>query len=335
MKRRLTTGVVCAVAGASLVLAGCGSTNDDTGSTPSENVESATIKLGLIGGAPSITAAHLLDANDQGTTVNDYEATLVNAPDEIVAKLVNGEFDAATVPPNLAAMLYNRTEGGVRVVAVNTLGLIQVVSSDESVQTLEDLSGTTIEAAGKGAVPEYTLDAVLRESGLTPGRDVTVTYHPGHEEVTTLLATGRTDTAALPAPSLVNVMKERDDLRVVADLTDAWEELYPDSLYAQGSLVLSTAFIDEHPEAAEAFVEEYRESAEAVEDDVQKTAELTGTYDIMPTPVAVEAIPLSHQVFITGEELRSGLTPFLEMLFEADPKSVGGAVPDDDFYYSS
>lgn len=306
---------------------------DDAQSDGPADEEATTIDLGLIGGAPSVSAAHLVEADAQGSSTNDYEVLMVNSPDEIVTKLVNGELDAATVPPNLAATLYNRTEGGVQLAAVTTLGFIQIVSSDESIQSLEDLRGTTVESAGKGAVPEYTLTHVLQENGLVPGEDLTVNYYPGHDEVTTLFATGQTDIAALPAPSLVNVMKERDDFHVVSDLTEEWTELYPDSLYAQGSLVLSTAFVEEHPEAARSFVEEYAASAAQVEEDVEKTAELTGQHDIMPTAVALQAIPDSHQVFITGEELRSGLPPFLEMLFEADPKSVGGEVPGEDFFY--
>lgn len=333
---------------ATLLLAGCSATDDsdstDPAPAPEETTasvddeavdaeERATVNLGLITGAPSLSAANLADAADAGTTANDYEILVTSTPDEIVSKLVNGELVAATVPTNLAANLYNRTEGGVQLGAILSLGFIQVVSADESIQTIDDLAGVTMAGSGKGAVPEYTLNSVLEEHGLVPGEDLTVDYYPGHDEVTTLFITGEVETASLPAMGLVNVMKERDDLHVVFDLTEEWNALHPEIIYSQSALVLSRDFIENDPDAAAALMNDFQESAEKVQADPETTAANAGAYDIMPEPMAQASIPGTNQVFIAGEEAAEGLTPFLQMLFHANPESIGGAVPADDFYY--
>lgn len=291
------------------------------------------MSLGLITGAPSLAAANLAGENANAETANDYQIMVTSAPDEIVSKLVNGELDAATVPTNLAATLYNRTQGAVQLSAILSLGFIQVVSSDEAIQTIDDLRGVSMAASGKASVPEYTLNSVLESHGLVPGQDLTIDYYPGHDEVTTLFATGQATTAALPAMGLVNVMKERSDIHVVFDLTDEWNRLHPDALYSQSALVMTTKFIDDSPDAAQALMDDFRASAEKLHSDPDATAAMAGEYEIMPAPMAKASIPGTHQVFITGEEAANGLTPFLQMLFDANPESVGGAVPSEDFYY--
>lgn len=336
-KTPLRTAAV--LAATSLLLASCSSTDGSSQSTPDgaettgAAFEGTSVNLGLIGGAPSLGAANLAGANDDDETINDYDISLASAPDELVAKLVNGELDAATVPTNLAATLYNKTDGGVELAALLSLGFIQVVSTDDSIKSIDDLEGVTMAGSGKGAVPEYTLDNVLEENGLVPGKDITVDYYPGHDEVTTLFATGEVDTASLPAMGLANAMKERDDIHVVFDLTEEWQKLHPDMIYSQSALVISSDFVKKDPDAAEAVLSDFKDSTDKLQSDPEGTAALAGEYDIMPEPMAKASIPGTNQVFITGDDAAEGLAPFLDMLYEANPDSVGGAVPEDDFYY--
>ena len=340
--RKKLTAVVGVVAAVMLALTGCSSdpkadksTGQSTSPSASASSEGAEVNLGLIGGFPSISAANLLESNEKGETQNKYKQIKTSKPDEITTKLVNGELDAATVPTNLAATLYNKKPESIQIAAATTLGVIPSVSRDPSVTSRADLYGHDVISAGEGAIPQYTLLEVLKKKGLKNGEDLNVEFFPGHDEVVSQFASGKADTAAIPVPAVVKLMQENQDVHVVADLSDQWEKIHPGTLYAQGALVLSKKFVDENPLAAKLFVEEYRESAEAAKKNVEETAKLTGKFELMPTQVAKEAIPKCHQVFITGSDLKDMLTPFLEMLHEANPASVGGEVPGADFYFGS
>lgn len=287
----------------------------------------------LVRGFLSIGAVNLLEADDTNTSRNQYEWTLATAPDEASAKLLSGEADIAAVPTNMAAALYNKSEGKIVIVAVNTLGVTKLMSTDESVKSLEDLRGKTVYGCGQGAIPEYTFDYILRQNGIEPGADVTVEYKPGHEEVSAQMSADNIETATIPMPSAAQVAANNEKARVVLDLTDEWNKLDTKALISQGCVVARRDLIEKRPEVLKNFLADYEASCKAVHSDLEKTSELCEKFGVLKKPIAMKAIPESHQVYIAGQEMKEGLEPFFEVLFKANPKSVGGALPGEDFYY--
>ena len=258
---------------------------------------------------------------------------LAAAPDEVSAKLVQGEVDIAAVPANLASVLYNKTNGGVQVLAVNTLGVLYIVEDGDTVHSIADLKGRTIYAGGKGATPEYALNYILEKNGLVPGEDVTIEWKSEHAECVAALAEDADGIAMLPQPFVVVAMGQVEGLRVALDLTEQWNALGGDSQLITAVLLVRSEFLDQHPQAVDQFMKEYAASAAFVNDQPAEAAVLVEKYGIVKAAVAEKAIPACNIVCLLGDEMKTAASGYLQVLFDQNPESVGGKLPGDDFYW--
>ena len=267
----------------------------------------------------------------------DYAFTLCSAANDIVAAIASGSADVAACPTNLAATLYQKTNGAVQLLALNTLGVLHVVTADESIQSVQDLAGRTVYATGQGSVPEYALSYILEQNGLTGS--VTVEYVAEHSELATMLAAGRAQIGVLPEPHVTSALMQNESLRAALDVTALFEEAArvdgkEDMVLSMGCVIVRRAYAQEHPDALAQFMADYAASVEMVNADVSGAAQLVQKHGILPkAAVAERAIPNCHIVFITGEAIRAQIEPLYQLLYDANPASVGGAMPDDAFYY--
>ena len=269
---------------------------------------------------------------------NIYHFTITSATDEVSVALAQGTTDIAAVPANLASVLYNNTEGGVQVLAINTLGVLYIVESGDTVHSVEDLRGKTIYASGKGNTPEAALNYVLTQNGIDPSTDVTIEWKSEQAECLSALMAEENAIAMLPQPFVTTAQAQSENLRVALDLTEEWDALQADSetpsTLVTGVVVARTAFAEEHPEVVSAFLDRYQESVDYVNSNVEEAAQLVGQYEIVTAEVAQKALPECNIVFIEGDEMKEKLSGYLSVLFEQNPQSVGGALPDDAFYFS-
>ena len=265
----------------------------------------------------------------------NYAFDIYAAADEITPKLVQGALDVAALPANLAAVLYNRTGGELQVIAVNTLGVLYIAERGDSIHAVSDLAGRTIYSAGKGSTPEFALNYILRQNGLEPGVDVSIEYKSEHAECLAALMADESACAMLPQPFLTVAMTKAEDMRMALDLTQEWDALQTDggSAMITGVVVARRAVIEENPEAIDAFLADYAQSVAYTNTDVPGAAALIGQYDIVTAEVAEVALPQCNIVCITGSEMQSKLSGYLEVLFEQESESVGGTLPDAQFYY--
>lgn len=297
------------------------------------------VNIAALKGPTGIGMVQVMQQADAGETANDYAFTLAASPDEAVGLLTSGGADIAAVPTNLAAVLYNKTGGKVQMAAVNTLGVLYILENGDSIQSVADLKGKTIVASGKGATPEYALNYILAANGIDPEKDVTVDYKAEHAEALTLLVSGQADIALLPEPNVTAALAKSDRLRIALNLTQLWDEAAAlsgaeQSVMAMGCLVVRTEFAQQNPEAVAAFLKEYKASTEYVTANVQEAAALVEKYGILPSAaVAAKAIPNCNIVYVDGEAMKQQLEGFYQVLFEANPSSVGGTLPDEAFYY--
>lgn len=316
-------------------------TSDETEETTSEetdtdDVEPADIRIGALNGPTGIGLVNLMAAQDAGETFNQYSFELAGAPDDIVASLTSGQIDIAALPTNLAAVLYQRTNQRVQMLAVNTLGVLYILENGDTVQTVEDLAGKTLEATGQGAVPEYALNYVLVENNLTD--TVEVVFRSEHAELATRAIAEQADLIMLPEPFVSSVLGQAPDFRIALNLTDEWQAVEQaqgrSSELAMGCLVVRTEFAQENGEALLKFLEEYEVSASAANEDPSATGALVEQYGVMPNAqLAARAIPNANIVSIFGDDMKAVLAPFYEVLFAANPQSIGGELPDDEFYF--
>lgn len=293
-----------------------------------EEAEKAeTVKVAALKGPTAMGMAQLLDNEE-------YEFSIVAAPDEIVPMIVQGQVDIAAVPANLAAVLYQKTQKEVSVLAVNTLGVLYLVENGEAIQSAEDLKGKTIYASGKGATPEYALYSVLEANGLDPEKDVTIEFKSEHAEVVAALAADQTAVGLLPQPFVTTALMKNENLRVALDLNELWENAATDgSKLVTGVVIGRKEFLESEEELANDFLDAYATSVEFVNTDTEGAAKIIGEHDIIAEEVAKKALPECSIVFLEGEEMETILSGYLNTLMEQDPEMIGGQLPDEEFYF--
>ena len=313
------------------------SENQPSGSESTENqnqAEKLDINVAVLSGPTGMGAAKLLKDADDKTTANNYNFTVASSPDEVTASIISGEYQIACIPTNLAAVLYRKTSGGIKTAAINTLGVLYILTNGVEVSSVEDLRGKTVYATNQGSAPEYILNYVLTENGLSIGTDVTVEFSDA-DTVSAGLVSGDIQIAMLPEPKVTaTIVSSQGKVSTALNMTEEWEKLGSDTTVTQGCIVVNSQFASEHPGAVNAFLDEYRASVEYTKSDVEAAAALCETYQIIPkAAIAQKAYPNCNITLIEGEEMRTKLKAFLTVLYEADAASVGGSLPDEDFFY--
>ena len=335
--------IAAALAAALLLLTACAPAATQPSPTPSTQQPSAvasapvTMTIASLKGPTTMGLVKLMQDAQYGTAAEAYVPTMYGSPDEVIPLIAQGKVDVALIPSNLAAVLYNKTKGTdaeIQVVAANTLGVLDLVEAGDTIKSVADLKGRTIYSSGSGAAPEYILNYVLTQNGLTPGTDVTVEYLSEHTEVAARLAAEPGAIAVLPQPFVTVVEAKNPAVHTALSLTDEWAAASDGSPLVMGVVVVRKAFAEENPEALATFLTDYQASTAFTNDRPAEAAPLIVAAGIAPSDaIAVAAIPESNIVYLAGPELRAALGGFLEVLFAANPKSVGGSVPGDDFYF--
>lgn len=299
-------------------LIGCGKTEDDV-----------KIRVGAMKG-PTSMGMLFMQENE------NYDFVMATAADELLPMMIKGELDIALIPANVASILYNKTQGGVSVIDINTLGVLYMVSGDSSIKSVEDLRGKTIYLTGKGTTPDYVLNYILNENGLT-NEDVTLEFKSEATEVAAVLSENPNAIGLLPQPFVTAAQIQNESLMVVMDMNEQWDMLQGEagSRMVTGVTVVRNEFLQENKKAVEKFIEAHEESTKAINADPDTGAKLAVEAGIVAKePIAKKAIPNCNIVCITGEEMKNALSGYLNVLFEQGKESVGGMVPTEEFYFA-
>ena len=287
------------------------------------------VRVAALKGPTGMAISHMMAEND-GT----YAFTLAGAPQELNAMLIAGQVDIAALPINAGAVLYNKTEGSVRALSLITRGMLYILEKGDSVHSAADLAGKKILSAGQGATPEYVLNYILDANGVKAD----VEYKSEHAEVTTLAAQGLADLVMLPEPQVTSLLMKAPDFRVALDITEefaaaARKNGEENARLSMSVVVVRTAFLQEHPDKVAAFLSDLEASIAYANTNVSAAAQEIAAQGILPSAaVAEKALPSCTLVFIAGEDMRAQAAPLYDILFKANPASVGGKTPDDAYY---
>ncbi len=295
------------------------------------------VNIYVLSGPTGIGAVNLRADAEAGTTQNNYNFKMVDANDEIVAAISKGEADIAAVATNLAATLYNRTEGGVTVIAVNTSSVLSILTNGTELTKITDLKGKTIYTPGQGANPEYILRYVLSSNGLDPDNDVTINFVSDGSQLPAIWEKEENKDAVIMAPQPVatNILNKYKTAKTAFDMGAEWDKISEESSLMMGCVIVRNEFLEKNEGVVETFLKEYEASIKKATEDIETTATLCETYKIIPkAAIAKKAIPSCGLTFKTGEEMKAGLKGYLTVMYNANPKSIGGALPADDFYYA-
>lgn len=315
------------------LMAGCDTApaNDPQG----EKLEDVTVRVGAMNGPTAMGMVKLMDDSENGKTANEYEFSLETGAEVFAPALAKGELDIAAVPANLASILYNNTDGGVKVIAVNTLGVLYVVERGDGIKSVADLKGKTIYATGEGAAPEFGLRYILAENGIDADNDLSIRWCADTTEALSLIAADESAVAMLPQPFVTAAQSKIPGLRIALNLNEEWDSLENGSSMVTGVLVVRSEFAEQHPEQLDRFLEEYTASVDYVLENHEAAAELIGGYEIVAEPIALMALPYCNITCLTAKDMKTALEGYLGVLYDMKPAAVGGKLPDADFYYGA
>lgn len=346
-KKSVGAAVAALLLGVSLM--GCGAKNTESTAASSTAADTAAessavagssreaatgagtaLRVGALKGPTAMGLAHMMQESQDGRSEGSYQFTITAQPDEIAAKVVSGDLDIALLPANMAAALYNKTEGKIAVLNINTLGVLYCVTSDENIHSVRDLAGKTVLTTGQGATPEYVLRYLLQENGVA---DCTLEFKSEPTEIASALAADPTAIAVLPQPFVTVAEAKNDKLKTAFSLSDAWDQLNNGSRLVTGVTVVRQEILKAQPDAVRTFREEQARSAAAAVQDPETTAKAVVAFGILDNEgVAKKALPACNITNLDGAEMQKALSGYLSVLHSADPKAVGGKLPDDAFY---
>lgn len=321
------------------MLTACGSGKEGTTSAgtegttagPAASADEVTIRVGSLKGPTTMGLVNLMKSAEKGETAGKYSFTMETQADVIASGIISGDLDIVLVPANLAAVLYKKTEGKVKALYINTKGVLECVTGNPDIHSVKDLAGKTVLSTGQGTTPEYALKFLLEKYGVT---DCTITFKSEATEIASALTEDPNQIAVLPQPFATVAKAQNEKLSTAFTLYDAWKELGVDSELITGLTIVRSEFLEQHPEAVKTFMDEAGKSAEKAGTDVDGTAELIAEYGIIEkAPVAKKALPFCNITSVSGEEMKKIVSGYLTTLYDQDPKSVGGALPGEDFYY--
>lgn len=316
--------MLTAVLGLSAALTGC---------SGRQQAEDVTIRIGSLKGPTSMGLVHLMEKSENGETGQNYSFTMAAAADEINTAFLKGDLDMVLIPANVASVLYNKTEGQTVVLDINTLGVLYLLENGNSIQSVSDLNGRTICLPGKGTTPDYALQYLLAQNGLST-EDVNLQYKSEAAEVISALAEEPDALGLLPQPAVTSACMQNEDLRIALDLTEEWDKVSTDSSLVTGVTVVRREFLEQNEDAVQEFLSAHAESADFTNEHTEEASEMVAALEIVPkAPVAAKAIPYCNITCITGEDMKTALSGYLSILNEQNPEAVGGSLPSDDFYY--
>lgn len=305
--------------------------------TADENAEKTLIRVGSLKGPTSLGLLFLKNAAENDEASNDYEFTMATGADELLPLMIKGELDIALVPANVASTLYAKTEGAVCVLDINTLGVLYMVSGDDSITSIADLAGKTVYLTGQGTTPDYVLQYLLAANELSLD-DLTVEYKSEATEVAAVLAENPDAIGLLPQPFVTSALMQNDALSVILNMTEEWDNAQGEDAgrLVTGVTVVRKEFLEENEEAVRSFMASHEASAEAINLDPATGAALAVENEIVgKEAIAEKAIPQCNITYIDGAQMKEDLSGYLNVLYNLSPDAVGGSLPGDDFYYGA
>ncbi|WP_138207672.1 ABC transporter substrate-binding protein [Haloimpatiens lingqiaonensis] len=334
MKRKIYAIGLVVLMCFTIFLGGCSnsSKNNKNSAQNTTNTKEEKIKIGALKGPTGIGMVKCMEENK-----DKYEISLFNSPDEVVSKIVSGELDGAAVPSNLAAVLYNKTKGDVNLVGVNTLGVLYIVENGNTIKDIKDLKGKTVYSSGKGSAPEFIFNYILKKNGLEPDKDVKIEYKMQHSDLAASVASKEVKIALLPEPFVTSSKLKNKELNVPINLTEQWDKVVEDgSKLVMGAIVFRKDFVSNKKDSLNNFLKDYEKSVDFVNKNNQEAGKLAEKHGVMPkAKIAELAIPRCNIVLMQGEEAKKSIEGFLKVLFQSNPKSIGGKLPDEGFYYKN
>lgn len=293
--------------------------------TKKQNVVIAGLK-----GPTSIGMIKLIDEKALNDNKYNVEYVAESAPDALMAKIIGGEIQISSLPINLASTIYNKTNGEIQIAAVNTIGNLYIIGNSDII-SLDDLKGKTLAISSKGATHDYAMNYILANKKLS--EEVTIKYFPDHASLAQSVIGEDSKVALLPQPFVTQALVNNNKVKILLDLNKEWKSVTDIELYT-GCIVVNKKFAQNNKEFVKNFFSQYKISVDWVNNNPKDAALLVEKNGIMLNATIIEkAIPYSGITFKKAFEDKDNLNKFYKILFDSNPASIGGKLPDEGFYY--
>lgn len=311
-------------------LASCKDNTDNGETVPEETtsyIRESKTRIAVLDGIDVLGTAKIKLSRDYAYTV-----TTCGSAEEIMNTVTEGKADLAALPLDLAAKLYNSTNGGVKIIAVNVLGAVHLLTGDSGVTSLADIKGKTVYATGKGGYCEYFINAVLTQNGIDPEKDVKIEYKE-QDELAALALDGTAKLCFVPEPYATRIVRENKEMKRLVDLNGLWEKS-TGTKPVQSVVIARTEYIEKNPEYIETFLFHNEVSLNYLSsEDNQGINFLSENGYFSSFDLAAATVSASNLVFMKGEDMKPLIKGTFEAFYAVDPASVGGAIPDDGIFH--
>jgi|LGOV01.1.fsa_nt_gb NitT/TauT family transport system substrate-binding protein len=309
--------------------------NESIMSDEVENIENdkTFIKVAAPIGSPTLSIIKMFKDSLMIGSNTEVAYECVKSPDLMASKIMSGEIDIALVPSNLAIKMYNK---GIdyKYAATGVWGVLYIISS-EDITTWEDLKGKEINIIGRGLTPDIVTRYLLKANGLEPDKDVKFNYVNGASELAQLFISGESTLSIMPEPMLSKVMMKKCDTKIVLDLQEEWTKVSGNNdSYPQAGIFIKNELIENHPELVEEFLLKYEESIKWVNENPSLAGEYSEEFKTgLNAELVKKAIKRSNISYKNAIDSEKALISYYEVLLNFSPDTIGGKLPDDNFYY--
>lgn len=284
---------------------------------------------------------HLLANDGLAELADEVEFILWSNPDQLRALALNGKVDFIAMPTNVAANLYNRG-APLKLLNISQWGALWMISRDPNMKTLADFKGQEIAIPFRADMPDIVFTHLAERQGLTPNKDFKLNYTATPMDAMQLLIMRRIDHALLSEPAVSMALRKTKsfpvsliapELHRSVNLQQEWSRVMgTEARIPQAGIAVMGNKAD-NPQLVARFEEAYAQATRWCQENQQKCAEeVAAKIPMLSAEAVADALAAQGNYYATAFDAQQELEAFLEILLAKQPASVGGKLPNADFY---
>lgn len=320
-----------------LVIAGCGCTSKDV----EEPVEKADKIDKIVISSPFsplvMPMAYIVENNMLDEVANDVELVIWNNPDQLRIMMTQDDVHFVSVPSNVASIFYNKGTD-LKLLEISVWGVFYVISSNTSVQSLHDLTAQEVYVPFKGDQPDLVFRYICQQQGIDPFKDLEIQYVSSPLDLTLNLLAGTAEYAVTLEPGASQAIRKAQEngitIERVIDIQEEWGSVTGTDPRLPNAGVVALPGILENPIAIEAFCKAYDEGVKWSNQNPHEAAILAAKY-VEGVDAAAFEEALNYTIFesVPARDSKKELEFMYSCFMDLEPDSIGGKLPDEEFYY--
>lgn len=285
---------------------------------------------------------HMIKSGALKDVAKKVEFRQWKTPDELRVMIIKKDVDFIAIPTNVAANLYNKKQE-IQLINVSIWGILEMLSRDKNIKSLKDFKGKEIIVPFRADMPDIVLKQLIKSQGFDIKKDFKLKYVASPIDAMQMLILRQADHVLLiePAASMALHKTKTFPAKLVAptlyrsvDLQKEWGETFNtvDKIPQAGIAVIGDMINND--KVKRRFLEEHGKSLKWYKQNPKEASKLAAsTFPVLKAQAVEDSIPNLRLENISAKDAKESLTLFFNILKKDSPKSIGGKLPNDDFYY--